>query len=58
MSRRDGIRLPENGVTGMVRRLISTGRSCTQVQGGSSTCKFDRLVLTLAILLNNLFSAT
>jgi uncharacterized membrane protein YvlD (DUF360 family) len=34
--------------TQMVRRLIFPGRSCRQIQGGSSTCRFDRLVLTLA----------
>jgi hypothetical protein len=32
----------------MVRRLIFPGRSYRQIQGGSSTCKFDRLVLTSA----------
>src|ERR1700731_2117904 len=34
--------------TKMVRRLIFPGRSCRQIEGGSSTCRFDRLVLTLA----------
>src|SRR3984957_20918472 len=41
-------RLPPHWFTQMVRRLIFPGRSCREIQGGSSTCRFDRLVLTLA----------